>query len=64
LLLDNWQMRANGQEVALSHSAKLLVDIHSPMAKAISEILGPLEHATHIHVILDYRTKALEVNLP
>jgi hypothetical protein len=60
----NWQMRADGQEVGLRRSAKRLVDIRSPTAKAISRILGPLEHATHIHVILDCETEALEVNLP
>jgi hypothetical protein len=60
----NWQMRADGQEVSLSRGAKRLVDIRSPTAKAISRILGPLEHATHIHVILDCETEALEVNLP
>ena len=61
---DNWQMKADGQEVALSRGAKRLVDIRSPTAKAISRLLGPLEHATHIHVILDCGTEALEVNLP
>ena len=61
---DNWQMRADGQEVRLSRGARRLVDIHSPTAKAISQILGPLEHAIHIHVILDCETEALEVNLP
>ncbi|KAH6696403.1 hypothetical protein BKA61DRAFT_741749 [Leptodontidium sp. MPI-SDFR-AT-0119] len=58
---DNWQMRADGQEVGLSRGAKRLVDIRSPAAKAISRILGPLEHATHIHVILDCETDALEL---
>src|SRR3954447_8073142 len=61
---DNWQMRADGQEVGLSRGAKRLVDIRSPTAKAISRILGPLEHATHVHVILDCETEALEVSLP
>jgi hypothetical protein len=61
---DNWQMRADGEEVALTRGGKRLIDIRSPTAKAISRILSPLEHATHIHVILDCGTEALGVNLP
>jgi hypothetical protein len=61
---DNWQLRADGQEVFLCRGAKRLVDIRSSTAKAVSRILGPLEHATHIHIVLDCKTEALEVNLP
>jgi hypothetical protein len=61
---DNWKMRADGHEFVLSHGVRRLVDIRSPTAKAISGILSPLEHAIHIHVILDCGTEALEVNLP
>jgi hypothetical protein len=57
-------MRADGQEVALSRDSKRLINIRSPTAKAISRILGPLEYATYIHVILDCGIETLEVNLP
>lgn len=62
---DNWQMHADDQKrFVLSYSAKRLIDIRSPTAKAISQVLSPLEHATHVHIILNYGTGALEVNLP
>ena len=61
---DNWQIGVNGhKKSALSHSAKRLIDIRSPTAKAISRALSPLEHVTHMHITLDCGAGALEVNL-
>ena len=62
---DNWQMQADDQKrFVLSYGAKRLIDVCSPTAKAISQVLSPLEHATHVHIILNCGTGALEVNLP
>jgi hypothetical protein len=41
-----------------------LIDIQSPIAKAISKILSPIEHTTHVHVMLNFEKSVLEVHLP
>ncbi len=41
-----------------------VIDLHTPTAKAVSTILSPLEHATHINVTLNCMTEVLEVHLP
>jgi Protein of unknown function (DUF3638) len=62
---DDWRFRKDGHETfVLSRGAQKAIDIRSPTARAISQILSPLEHATHIHIALDRRTRALEVSLP
>ena len=61
----NWQMRSGsrGENLLIRGSSKL-VDLHTPTAKAVSTILSPLEHATHIHVTLNCETEMLDVHLP
>jgi hypothetical protein len=62
---DNWQMRVDSPGTfVLSHDKQELIDVRSPTAKTISRVLSPLEHATHIHIILDRSTRALEIHLP
>jgi hypothetical protein len=62
---DNWQMQADSHGTfVLGHGAKALVDLRSPTAKSISRVLSPLEHATHIHIILNHEMGGLEVQLP
>jgi hypothetical protein len=62
---DNWQTETSDHKTfALSHGTKKLIDVRSPTAQAISKVLSPLEHATHIHIILNCKTRALEINLP
>ena len=40
-----------------------LIDLHSFTVKAVLTILGPLEHAAHVHIILNGETKVLKVHL-
>ncbi|PQE15350.1 very large low complexity protein [Rutstroemia sp. NJR-2017a WRK4] len=61
---DNWQMHRHHDTYILSRATKELLDIRSPTFQAISHLLSPLEHATHIHVFVDCQTKALEIHLP
>lgn len=62
---ENWQMRVGGQGTfVLSHDTRELIDVRSRTAKAIARVLSPLEYATHLHIILNRRTRALEVRLP
>lgn len=62
---NNWQMATdNWQTSVLSHSTKKLIDVHSPTAKIISRLLGPLEQAKHINIIYDCNTDAVEIYLP
>jgi len=56
-------MHAEDEELVLSHGEKRLLDIRSPTAKMIAGLLRPLERPTHIHIILDSSTRALEVHL-
>ena len=62
----NWQMRSDsrGEHLLLFCGSSRLVDRHTPTAKAVSTVLGPLENAIHIHVILNCETEVLEVHLP
>jgi hypothetical protein len=60
---DNWQMH-EGEQLILGHREKRLLDIRSPTAKMISDCLSPLECPTHIHLVLDNPTGALEIHLP
>ena len=41
-----------------------MIDVRSPTTSLITKLLYPLEHATHIHIILDGGTGVLEVYLP
>jgi hypothetical protein len=60
-----WQMPVDERLTpVLSYGTKKLIDIRSPTAKIISRLLSPLEHATHIYIIQEYRTGALEIHLP
>lgn len=60
-----WQMRSGSRgESLLIRGSSRLVDLHSPAAKAVSEILSPLEHATYIHITLNCETEVVEVHLP
>jgi len=62
---DNWQMRSDDhQAFSLSCGVRRLIDIRSPTAITISRTLSPLEHLTHMHVILNSETGELQVNLP
>lgn len=61
----NWQMWPGSQgEKLLIRGLSRLIDIHTPTAKAVSLILSPLEHATHVHITLNRETEVLEVHLP
>ncbi len=61
----NWQMRSGSQgENLLIRGSSKLIDLRTPTAKAVSTILSPLEHATHVHIILNCETEVLEVHLP
>jgi len=63
--LQNWQMRSGSQgENLLIRGPSKLIDLHTPTAKAVSTILSPLEHATHINITLNCKTEVLEVHLP
>jgi len=63
--LQNWQMRSGSQgEKLLIRGPSKLIDLHTPTAKAVSTILSPLEHATHINITLNCKTEVLEVHLP
>jgi len=58
-------MQANDNGMIISsHGTKGLIDLYSPTAQSISRVLSPLEHITHIHVILNHETEALKVHLP
>jgi hypothetical protein len=41
-----------------------LIDIHTPIAKAISKILSPLEEAEHVHIMFNFDNSRIEVHLP
>lgn len=61
----NWQMRPAKNNVSmLSRGLSRLIDPHTPTAKAVSTVLSPLEHANHVHIILNSQTYMLEVQLP
>lgn len=61
----NWKMRPDKKNVdILVQGSSRLIDPHTPTAKAVSTVLSPLEHANHIHIILNYKTELLEVQLP
>ena len=61
----NWQTWSHGNSnFSLGRAPLKLVDIRSPIAKAISRVLSPLEHATHIHVFFNFDKNMLEVHLP
>ncbi len=63
--LQSWQMRSDSRgESFLIRGSSKLIDLHSPTAKAVSTILGPLEHAAHVHITLNGETEVLEVHLP
>lgn len=61
----NWRMRPCKNNVSmLIQGLSRLIDPHTPTAKAVSTVLSPLEHANHIHIILNSETQILEVQLP
>lgn len=61
----NWQMRPHKNNVSiLSRGSSTLIDPRTPTAEAVSTVLSPLEHANHMHIILNSRTQMLEVQLP
>lgn len=61
----NWQMRPCKNNVSmLSRGLSRLIDPHTPTAKAVSMVLSPLEHANHMHILLNSQTQMLEVQLP
>lgn len=61
----NWQMRPRENNVSmLSRGSSTLIDPHTPTAGAVSTVLSPLEHAKHMHIILNSQTQILEVQLP
>lgn len=61
----NWEMRPRKNNVSmLVRDLSRLIDPHSPTARAMSTVLSPLEHANHIHIILNSGTQMLEVQLP
>jgi len=62
---ENWQMRRDdNNSFVLIRGAKTLIDVRSATAEAISKTLSPLEHATHVHIVLNRETRVLEINLP
>lgn len=61
----NWQMRPRENNVSvLSRGSSTLIDPHTRTAEAVSAVLSPLEHANHVHIILNSQTQMLEVQLP
>lgn len=61
----NWQLRPCKNNVSmLSKGSSTLIDLHTPTARAVSTVLSPLEHAHHMHIILNSQTRMLEVQLP
>ncbi|CAG8973653.1 hypothetical protein HYALB_00002219 [Hymenoscyphus albidus] len=62
---ENWQMQTDGhQRLVLRSGGRKAIDVRSPTARAITQILSPLEHAPHIHISLNCETGALEIHLP
>ncbi|PVH70609.1 hypothetical protein DL98DRAFT_472494 [Cadophora sp. DSE1049] len=62
--VDNWQMHKRNDKYYLTRASEKLLDIRSPTVKAISRILSPLEVPSHVHVVLDCQTDALQIRLP
>ena len=61
----SWQMQSgNSGEYSLIQASLNLIDLHKPTARAVSEILSPLEDAVHIHITFTCETELLEVHLP
>ena len=61
----NWDMSTDlDGSLFLSRGPQRLIDVRSPTALAISQVLSPLERLTHTIIILDICTGSLEVNLP
>jgi hypothetical protein len=61
----NWRTWHHGdQKFSLERSPMKLIDIRAPIAKAISNILSPLEHAIHIHIMFNFEKSLIEVHLP
>ena len=61
----NWQMRSGMRgENLLTRGSSRLIDLHTPTAKAVSAILSPLEHGTHLHITFNLETEVLDVHLP
>ena len=51
-------------ENLLTRGSSRLIDLHTPTAKAVSAILSPLEHDTHLHITFNFETEVLDVHLP
>ena len=61
----NWWMRPNSSgSLNLARDILMLIDLHTPTAKALTSVLSPLEQATHLHATLNDKTELLEVHLP
>jgi len=61
----NWRTWPHGdQNFSLGRNPMKLIDIHTPIAKAISKILSPLEEAEHVHIMFNFDNSRIEVHLP
>ncbi|KAA6415954.1 MAG: hypothetical protein FRX48_00673 [Lasallia pustulata] len=49
--------------MATSQNWQMQSDLHTPTAKAVSAILNPLEHGTHLHITFDFETEVSDVHL-
>jgi hypothetical protein len=61
---DNWWMTSDLTGPRLQCGRLRLIDIRSPTAKVISQLLMPLELATHIHIAMDIFSREVEIMLP
>ncbi|RFU36269.1 hypothetical protein B7463_g125, partial [Scytalidium lignicola] len=62
---DNWQMLVGEQEkYILRKATEELVDVRSPTATIISQVLSPIEQATNIRITMNKKTKVLHIHLP
>jgi hypothetical protein len=61
---EEWRLKHVGAHWCLAKGSRILLDMASQSARAISTVLKPVEVPQHIHVILDTTTATLDVDLP
>ena len=62
--LSHWKLRTKNDPFSMEQANLRLIDIHSPVARAVHSILKPLEELSSTHIMLDEAEGRLAVHLP